>query len=284
MNKNIFSKMTLIIVGLMILVSDNSAQTKLQFKQWTDPTESAFSLDVPVGWKISGGIKRAADTRSEITMQSPDGQIVVKIGDVNIPTNYVELTPTLSSLGYREGQMASGTTQIRRYLSGKQFAAAYLQSALAQRCRNIKIVNSEDRDDYVQSLQSRGLVPDFATSYTAGDVIVSCQANGQTYIGYSFAETYSVNYQGTATAWSLKSLYAFLAPADLGAYTDKVVQKGLATLQVNLQWAMAERAFDRKSFEMVKKYRTYSAILQEEMTEDRMEQMDRIAEQRRDVL
>src|SRR4051812_33256648 len=114
---NAVSKTIFLIFVVSILTSQIRSQTKLQFKRWVDPTESAFSLDVPVGWKISGGIKRASDTRSEIMMQSPDGQIIVKIGDVNIPLSYVELNQTLASLGYREGQMASNTLQIRNFMS-----------------------------------------------------------------------------------------------------------------------------------------------------------------------
>ena len=278
------SKITLLFSIITILVFQTHAQTKLQFKQWVDPTESAFSLDVPVGWKISGGIKRAADTRSEIMMQSPDGQTVVKIGDVNVPLSYLEPNQTLTSLGYREGQMASNTLQIRRYLSGTQFAAAYLQSAVAGRCSNLQLVNNRDRTDYVQALAQRGLIPSFATAYTAGEVMITCQSNGQQYIGYAFAETYKVDYQGTGTAWSLKTLYAFIAPASLGAVGDAVAQRGMATLQQNIQWAMGERQFDQKAFEDYKKYRKYSAYLQQQMTEDRVDLMDKIAEQRRDVL
>src|SRR3954464_3820892 len=113
MFRSILSKMVILFFVLSVLVLQSQAQGKLQFKQWVDPTESAFSLDVPTGWKISGGIKRASDTRSEITMQSPDGQIVVKIGDVNVHLSYVEPNQPLASLGYREGQMASATLQIR---------------------------------------------------------------------------------------------------------------------------------------------------------------------------
>jgi hypothetical protein len=280
----VLSRMAILFFVVSGLISQTSAQEKLQFKQWVDPTESAFSLDVPVGWKISGGIKRASDTRSEITMQSPDNQIIVKIGDVNVPLSYVELSQTLASLGYREGQMASNTLQIRSYLSGTQFAGAYLQSAVAQRCSNVQLINKQDRADYVQALRARGLVPGFATAYTAGEVMITCQANGQKYIAYSFAETYKVNYQGTGTAWALKTLYAFIAPADLGAVGDAVVQRGMQTLQQNMQWARGEHAFDQKAFEDYKQYRKYSSELQRQTTEDRVDLMDKIARQRREVL
>ena len=64
MFRKVLSKMCVLLFVISVLVFQSHAQAKLQFKQWVDPTESAFSLDVPVGWKISGGIKRASDTRS----------------------------------------------------------------------------------------------------------------------------------------------------------------------------------------------------------------------------
>jgi hypothetical protein len=56
------------------------------FKTWRDPREDAFRLGVPVGWKVSGGLARAAavDVRPVVRAESPDGTIRVFFDDPDL--------------------------------------------------------------------------------------------------------------------------------------------------------------------------------------------------------
>src|ERR1700676_440045 len=48
----------------------------IKFTPWTEPHENAYTISVPQGWKVVGGLYRlsATDIRSGVTMASPDGQ------------------------------------------------------------------------------------------------------------------------------------------------------------------------------------------------------------------
>lgn len=50
--------------------------------------EGAFTIPVPQGWRVDGGLKRftAIDTRPELTAVSPDNQIIIQMGDSFIPS------------------------------------------------------------------------------------------------------------------------------------------------------------------------------------------------------
>ena len=93
----------------------------LQYVRWTDPREYAFSLDVPQGWQIHGGMFRTGplDTRPAIDMISPDNQIRVTAGDASIPT-FTEPNPMFMMAGLTEGSWYSpgyGTQMmVWRYL------------------------------------------------------------------------------------------------------------------------------------------------------------------------
>jgi hypothetical protein len=65
----------------------------INFVNWTEPHENAFSMSVPQGWQIVGGAYRlaATDIRVGVLMASPDGQIRAAVGDSNS-------RPTLLSL------------------------------------------------------------------------------------------------------------------------------------------------------------------------------------------
>jgi hypothetical protein len=57
---------------------------------WTrfqDPFEKAFTVEVPQGWTVRGGLFRMgfSDERPMVDLTSPDGQINVRLGDISIP-------------------------------------------------------------------------------------------------------------------------------------------------------------------------------------------------------
>ncbi len=97
------------------------------FVQWQDPRENAFSLQVPKGWSIDGGMFRFAtvDIRAEVTAVSPDGKISLRLGDKDIPL-FTEPNPTLAMAGFHEGSLYSPgygvVFLVKRYLPGVQFA------------------------------------------------------------------------------------------------------------------------------------------------------------------
>src|SRR3989442_7156627 len=51
------------------------APAALSFVTWKEPNEGAYTINVPQGWKISGGIRRPTplDVRSAVKVVSPAG-------------------------------------------------------------------------------------------------------------------------------------------------------------------------------------------------------------------
>ena len=86
--------------------SGASAAVDLPMTTWTDPREGAFSLSVPQGWNVSGGLYRyaAVDVRPDVTVTSPDGSISVRIGDQRIPSHTLP-NPLLEMAHLRPGMM-----------------------------------------------------------------------------------------------------------------------------------------------------------------------------------
>src|SRR6267143_2842453 len=60
------------------------------YVQFIDPHERAFSMEIPQGWKVSGGLMRHAPTlaKSVMVLTSPDGTHI-QLGDPDI-TLFVE--------------------------------------------------------------------------------------------------------------------------------------------------------------------------------------------------
>jgi hypothetical protein len=80
-----------------------------------DTRENAFSIEVPKGWKVSGGAYRlgANNPRFLIDMTSPDGRTNLRVGDSAVPAF------TVPHLGAPEGMRYSTGVDwgiVARYL------------------------------------------------------------------------------------------------------------------------------------------------------------------------
>ncbi|MDQ3133931.1 MAG: hypothetical protein M3Q76_03875 [Acidobacteriota bacterium] len=257
----------------------------LQFQRWEDPAERSFSLEVPAGWRTSGGLKRAGTVSKliEVVAQSPDGQ-VVRVGDVRIPYQFIEPNQTLGNLGYREGQMYPGTSAlILRFMPAVNFATDYIQRNVAQICSNLQWLRQADRADYVQNLASRGLLLE-RNQYTAGEVIFTCQAGGQPYVGYLFVETKINANPGVGNLWNVERLNGFMAPTNRATQADAVLQRMLASFDFNPQWWAAETGGDLRIKENMRRYREFSANLQQQTQNERWASWERRTEQTGDLL
>ncbi|MFL6254690.1 MAG: hypothetical protein ACJ74T_06685, partial [Pyrinomonadaceae bacterium] len=70
---------------------------RLHFVRWSDPKEHAYSVEVPQGWTIEGGAFRVepSDVRMMNRVISPEKDMVVQVGNENIPTTFIVPTPLM---------------------------------------------------------------------------------------------------------------------------------------------------------------------------------------------
>jgi len=74
--------------------------------RWTDPAERALTVNVPSGWRATGGTHRNApiDARNYVTAESPDGKLRVWIDAPGILPRQ-EPHPAYYRLGWYEGRV-----------------------------------------------------------------------------------------------------------------------------------------------------------------------------------
>ena len=258
----------------------------LQFRRWVEPNETAYSCEVPAGWYVTGGLRRVGmfSKVSETVAQSPDGQVLVRSGDVNIPYQFVEPSETIISLGNSEGQWVSGNTAfVLRFMPAVYFASDYVMRNVGPVCGNVRWLSQRERPDYIQQLAAQGMLLQ-GNYYTAGEVIYACQSGGRDMVGYLFVITMLTPAPGVANMWSVYRLEGFLAAAGRAAQADAVLHRMLASSQLNLQWWMAERGATQRLYDEYRRLQEYTAKLQEETRDERMASWDRVAEQRGDIL
>lgn len=111
---------------------------QVQWVRYTDSAEGAFSIDVPFGWQMQGGMYRFGyfDVRWMIDVRSLDGKTILRLDDVNIPP-YVLPGPNTG----REGQTYVRPQQfqmvVARYQEAQPYAELYAKHRFSQVCRSM---------------------------------------------------------------------------------------------------------------------------------------------------
>jgi len=237
-----------------------------------DTQEQAFSIDVPRGWKVQGGLLRKGplDPRAEVDMTSPDGRVNMRVGDWGLPPFTVP-TGQMERFGFTEGkEYAPGhpptATIVAHYRPGHDFADLYGQARFSKVCQTLE----------AKSLKTMAPVfsapRDGPTTTTAGEAIYRCAGNGQEKVAYVYAETSLYQANGVAN-WRVSCVLSFLAPKDLAAATYKMVFQSAASFTENPQWDLqqaritaANAAAALKNFQMTlqqtqARYRQWSSSM-----------------------
>ncbi len=226
-----------LVIGLFPAVA-----SAVEWTKFNDPGEGAFSLEVPAGWQVVGGIKRLSVNQPHpvVGVLSPDKLTKIVLGDP-AAIAYGELTGQMRALGFREGQSyrPHGEPEIvRNYRTGTEWSAELAQRELQQDdCTNVKVV----RQQAIPAL-NRGLPMPQGVEHrdTAGETYLTCVRQNILYAAYGFSETAGdYYYQGNqviAGVWTDDTSVVLLTPQGLGAQAMAVAGHMLNTMQWNPAW------------------------------------------------
>ena len=231
------------IFGLLAAAGTGQAQkgAAASWRQFADPLERAFTIDVPAGWTVRGGLYRKGvlDPRIMVDVTSPDGRITYRIGDAGIPP-YTIPTAMGMQLGFREGAPYNpgGRVQgmIARYRNGPQFANLYAQTHYSKLCRNVAVKSMRPASPIMRV----GM-----TSDNAGEVVFSCEAGGPM-AGYVYAQS-SLSGSMRDGLWGIPVIFSFLAPQAQAKQALELMLHSVASYHENPQWTQSQLAMIRQA-------------------------------------
>jgi hypothetical protein len=215
----------------------------LNFVSWNDPHEGAFSTSVPQGWQVIGGAYRlsAVDVRYEVATGSPDGEVRAAIGDASLG-GFIQPTQMLAMAGLREGmnyQLGDGSQlNIRRWMTGQQFARGYVELVLSKICTGPQISSNNVRDDLAPAFNQAARAEGYNVAVSPGDATFTCNLNGRTVQGKYVAGTIQVPGSGI---WFAYRLYGYLVVAGREKDAEKVLAEAAQNWKFNPQWLAQQR-------------------------------------------
>lgn len=213
---------------------------------WVEPTERAFSLPVPAGWRVEGGLKRvtALDLRSEVKVQSPDGRIFLQLGELSVPPMVL---PSRAYLAFtREGNWTSiqgvQPVLILRYLPGAHYLT---DDYLPRRLGALQVLQRRDLPDLAQRVAAQLREMGSPARVDAGEVFFSVNTDAGPRKGYWTAQTKLIaGLPGMAADegnWHVDFVAGYLCAAEAEPLAQALLGRMITGQRTNLQWALAEQ-------------------------------------------
>jgi hypothetical protein len=192
-------------------------------QSWTtfvDPFEHAFTITIPAGWRVTGGLLRHSPIDPNMCMRlvSPDMRTLIILGD---PQMGIYLTPQPALLGWLSPP--PGPIPQRPYLSGVDYARAYVLETLAKTLDAVALIGQKPRPDLAQGRHTQ-FNP--MARHDGGEATFTCQRGGEAAVGFIGVDTYIYGWpmQG-GVLWGVGLLLGFVAPPEgVAAATEIMVQ------------------------------------------------------------
>lgn len=212
------------------------ATSNVTWTKFEDPFEHSFSLEVPAGWTVRGGLFRLgySDQRPMVDMTSPDGKINVRLGDVTIPSYTLP-----SQYHQREGEIydlgAQARMVVARYRTGPDFAVLYSHVRFYQVCQN-PAADQADADFAMQDYLPADVNP---TQTSTGRIAYLCNTAGGPRIAFAYVRTTLYG-----QIWQTPALASFLAPTEQVSLAKNVLLHAAQTFRLNPQWLEYQKQMD----------------------------------------
>jgi hypothetical protein len=206
-----------------------------------DPMEKAFSLEVPKGWLVKGGLFRLgySDERAMVDLSSPDGEISIRFGDVSVP---VYTLP--SQFHNKEGEIydlgAQAQLVVEHYRTGPDFAVLYFESRFANLCPSAK----PDTQDV--SFTAPDFVPlDAATSESSsGQMAFRCDTSAGPRIAYAYTKT-----ARAGNLWQAPTIVSYLAAPPRVSLVQDIIVRAAKSFHLNPEWVEYQKRMDAEGLQ-----------------------------------
>jgi hypothetical protein len=219
---------------------------------FTEPTEHAFTMEVPERWLITGSqMRRAALEFSPfVRALSPDKMTYLMVGEPTLLT-YTPPNATTVRLGWREGSLHAaqqgGVTMLLRYIPGPKFAKLYGQTALAGLCPQLRFENAAERSDFVAATDK--LIPTVIPSQsTGGQASFSCRHGG---VDMAVTVDAVTRIDRNSILWNVIFLRAFITPKSQTEAAQEVLQHMTQSYRYDPAWVNLQQGIERQAAQQI---------------------------------
>lgn len=235
-----------ILKSFSFIKPESSQSQNIQYVVWEDPEKDAFSLDVPVGWNVTGGLlePNPGDLRLGVEIDSPDNKVGVVYGDTRIPL-YISMSGVPDSPGLVEGTEYYPEYNLylkaKQYMTGKEFAKAYADFVMKD-IPGVVYNGDLDRPDLSQAINEVYRQSGLPLEANAGETTFTIEVNGERWQGYCLAVTEKRNLGSGSYIWQVSKLIGYIAPDSREQLARSVLERAVNSFKYNNVWIQNQKA------------------------------------------
>jgi PDZ domain len=188
--------------------------THVSWTTFTDPYENAFSIEVPRGWRVAGGVVRKTPLWPTLVLRvlAPDRRTLIAVGDPDsIPYN---------------AQVAA-----------RDYVRRFTENAMSQACSGLRIINVADLPDIERFASSNSLGP--YNQWSAAQATFTCNGDRQT--GMAGQAIAVLQYMTTLRSGHAQILAAFVTTTGKEDQADQLLNHMIASLHQNPDWSARQQ-------------------------------------------
>lgn len=217
---------------------------KVQWLHYNDSAEGAFTMDVPLGWQVQGGMYRFGyfDVRWMMGVRSLDGRVIIRINDVNVPP-YVLPGPYTG----REGQPYSKPQQfqmvVAKYQDPQPYAEVYAKNRFAGVCKTMTPISSDWKPAIPAS---------WDTPVHGADGIVSYKCDSSDGPRIAIISSHNTLIQGQGYAFWVATPVSILCAPDRCDEARQMTQHMIDSWEKNPQWAQYQNQLTQEGLQQIR--------------------------------
>lgn len=188
--------------------------SQVSWTTFTDPYENAFTIEVPQGWKVTGGVVRKNPLWGTLVLRllAPDRRTLIAVGDPDsVPYN----AP----------------------IAARDYVRRFTDRAIGPACTGLKIVNVADLPDVERFAASKSLGP--YTQWSAAQSSFTC--NGERQRGMSGEAIAVLQYMTSLRSGHAQILAAFVTTTGKEDEADQLLNHTVSSLHENPQWSAQQQ-------------------------------------------
>ncbi|MFH0986772.1 MAG: hypothetical protein V1911_01845 [Candidatus Micrarchaeota archaeon] len=211
-------------------VKDPDAVGVTQMYSWSDPTEAAYTVELPEGWQVNSGSGIARPyLDAEVKINLTSGNRGISIEQLHVPL-YAIPNFILTATGFTEGDNYGGMI-VKSYHNALQYVSQILPDELGFGAP----VSSENRPDIASAIQRAPWI----TEVTAAEAVFEDDSGQEKIIHRTLVVDEDYEMSGTGM-WAV-SLVHYWAPESEIEHTAKIADRIFNSFVLNETWTSVEQ-------------------------------------------